>query len=466
MSAAKHVTTITNKRIYDYYNANKNVNIESMNLILLDFMEQLGNDMTKVLSNSVFGEILSNVKDIKLQVNSINDNFTLKLQEHNKSFIETTKLVIGMASSENNDKVTQLLNRNTDSFIERINTSIPKTQEETNKKIQDSLLSFQKTINEDIKSYLSSNNSETSLKEFISTLDSKILTMQQPIYTFISSNQEQLNTKLNSLRDDSVLNKTANEKVMCDLNDFLTKYKTSSQFKGQCSENMLGNILNKMYPTAEVINTTALKASGDFLLKRTGKQTILLENKNYEANVNLDEIKKFLRDVNEQKTHAIMMSQYSGIVSKPNGFIEINDGKVIIYLHNVDYSQERIKMAIDVIDNLSERLDEISNVDDNDGYVIKKDVLDSINDQFQLFISQKEIIITTIKETNKKLLSQIEDMKIPDLSLFLNDKYASIQNQQFVCELCNLPFQNKRSLAAHKKVHKGAKVSETEINIL
>jgi hypothetical protein len=432
----------------------------------LDFMEQLGNDMTKVLSNSVFGEILSNVKDIKLQVNSINDNFTLKLQEHNKSFIETTKMVIGMASSENNDKVTQLLNRNTDSFIERINTSIPKTQEETNKKIQDSLLSFQKTINEDIKSYLSSNNSESSLKEFISTLDSKILTMQQPIYTFISSNQEQLNTKLNSLRDDSVLNKTANEKVMCDLNDFLTKYKTSSQFKGQCSENMLGNILNKMYPTAEVINTTALKASGDFLLKRTGKQTILLENKNYEANVNLDEIKKFLRDVNEQKTHAIMMSQYSGIVSKPNGFIEINDGKVIIYLHNVDYSQERIKMAIDVIDNLSERLDEISNVDDNDGYVIKKDVLDSINDQFQLFISQKEIIITTIKETNKKLLSQIEDMKIPDLSLFLNDKYASIQNQQFVCELCNLPFQNKRSLASHKKIHKGSKVIETEINVL
>ena len=452
---AKHITTISNKRIYDYYNANKNVNIESMNLILLDFMEQLGNDMTKVLSNSVFGEILSNVKEIKQQVHSLNDQISLKIQEHNNSFIETTKLVIGMASSENNEKVAQLLNRNTDSFIERINSSIPKTQEESNKKIQESLFSFQKTINEDIKNYLSSTHSETSLKDFICSLDSKILAIQQPIYTFISSNQEQLNTKLNSLRDESVLNKSANEKVMSDLNDFLTKYKTSSQFKGQCSENMLGNILNKMYPTAEVINTTALKASGDFILKRAGKQTILLENKNYEANVNLDEIKKFLRDVNEQKTHAIMMSQFSGIVSKPNGFIEINDGKVIIYLHNVDYSQERIKMAIDVIDNLSERLEEISNVDDNDGYVIKKDVLDRINDQFQLFLSQKEMIITTVKETNKKLLSQIEDMKMPDLSLFLNDKYASIQNQQFACEVCNLPFQNKRSLAAHKKIHKG-----------
>jgi hypothetical protein len=461
-----HAITINNKRIHDYYKTNTNVNIETMNLILLDFMEQLGNDMTKILSNTVFGEILKNVTDIKQQVLSLNDNFSLKLQEHNKSFLETTKLVIGMSSNENTDKITQLLNRNTDSFIERLNSTIPKSQEETSKKLQECLSTFQKTINDDIKTFLSTNNSISSLKEFISSLDSKITTMQQPIYTFISSNQDQLNVKLTSLREETLINKTGNEKIMGELNDFLSKYKTSSQFKGQCSENMLGNILNKMYPTGEVINTTALKASGDFLLKRIGKQNILLENKNYEANVNLDEIKKFLRDVNEQKTHGIMMSQYSGIVSKPNGFIEINDGKVIIYLHNVDYSQDKIKMAIDVIDILSERLEEISNVEEIDGYIVKKDVLDKINDQFQLFLNQKEIVLTTLRESNKKLISQIEDMKLPDLSLYLNDKYASIQNQQFSCEICNLPFQNKRSLAAHKKVHKSNKHGEIELNIL
>ena len=65
---------------------------------------------------------------------------------------------------------------------------------------------------------------------------------------------------------------------------------------------------------------------------------------------------------------------------------------------------------------------------------------------------------------NKKLLTQVEDMKLPDLSLYLNDKYASIQNQQFCCELCNLPFQNKRSLAAHKKIHK-IKGTDEEITI-
>ena len=462
MDKNKNVITINNKRIYDYYNANPNINIETMNLILLDFIEQLGNDMTKILSTTVFGEILSNVKEIKQQVNSLNDNLALKLQEHNKSFIETTKMVIGMASNENTDKIIQLLNRNTDSFIDKINISIPKTQEDTTKKIQEHLSVFQRTINDDIKSYLSTNNSESSLKEFISTLDSKIMTIQQPIYTFISSSQEQLNTRLNTIREDSLSTKSSNDKIMSELNDFLSKYKTSSQFKGQCSENMVGNILNKMFPTAEVINTTALKASGDFILKRQGKSTILLENKNYEANVNIDEIKKFLRDINEQKTNGIMMSQFSGIVSKPNGFIEIHDGKVLIYLHNVDYSPDKIKMAIDIIDNLYEKLEEISNVEEIDGIVIKKDVLDRINDQFQTFLSQKEMVLTTVKELQKKLTIQVEEMKMPDLSLFLNDKYASIQNQQFCCEVCNLPFQNKRSLAGHKKIHKGYKSSSDD----
>ena len=217
---------------------------------------------------------------------------------------------------------------------------------------------------------------------------------------------------------------------------------------------MVETILNKMYPTAEIINATAFKASGDFIIKRTDGPDIMIENKNYEANINIDEIKKFIRDANEVKTHAIMMSQFSGIVSKPNGFIEINDGKVLIYLHNVDYSQDKIKMAIDIIDNLSVKLDEISNLEENSGYTISKDSLERINDEYQKFQNQKETLTITVKDMNKKLLSQLDDFKLPNLSVYLNDKFASIQNQQHICEFCNAPFQTKRSLASHKKIHK------------
>jgi hypothetical protein len=425
-----------------------------MNLILLGFLEQLNNDISKLSNLTATGEILNCVKDIKHGLATISDSVVLNLNEHNARFLETTKLVIGMASSENTDKIMQLLNRNTDSFIERLNTSIPKTQDDASRRIQDSLAAAQAAIQTDIKGFLSSNNSDTTLKEFMVALEQRLTQQQQPLCAYITAQQDQLAAQLSNIKDDALVNRTVSDKLFTELGEFLSKYKSSSQFKGQCSENMLEAVLNKLMPTADVANTTAIKASGDFIIRREDKPTILIENKNYERNVNPEETKKFLRDVVEQRCSGIMMSQFSGIASKPNGFIEIHDTNVLVYLHNVDYSPDKIKMAIDVIDNLSVKLESISAQEETTGIVIKKDVLDRINEQFQTFMTQRDAVLATLRESHKKTVSQIEDMKLPELSLFLNDKYASIQNQQFLCDVCNAAFTTKRSLASHKKMHK------------
>ena len=252
------MTTISvdNKRIYDFYNQHPNISFETMNLLLLDFIKELDTDMSKVLSNTLFGEILGTVKEIKHQVNSLNDSFSLKIHEYNKEFLENLKLVIGVSNSENTDKISQLLNKSTDSFVEKISIAIPKTQEETSYKIQENLQAFKHSINTDIERYLSTSNSESNLKEFISTLDNKLNSIQQPIYTLISSNQENIYNRLDTIKEETLSNKTNNDKVIHQMSEFLNKYKSSSQFKGQCSENQIENILNKMYPTAEIINTT------------------------------------------------------------------------------------------------------------------------------------------------------------------------------------------------------------------
>jgi hypothetical protein len=445
---------IKNKRLHDFYSANPHINFEAMNLILLGFLEQLNNDISKLSNLTATGEILNCVKDIKHGLATISDSVVLNLNEHNARFLETTKLVIGMASSENTDKIMQLLNRNTDSFIERLNTSIPKTQDDASRRIQDSLAAAQAAIQTDIKGFLSSNNSDTTLKEFMVALEQRLTQQQQPLCAYITAQQDQLAAQLSNIKDDALVNRTVSDKLFTELGEFLSKYKSSSQFKGQCSENMLEAVLNKLMPTADVANTTAIKASGDFIIRREDKPTILIENKNYERNVNPEETKKFLRDVVEQRCSGIMMSQFSGIASKPNGFIEIHDTNVLVYLHNVDYSPDKIKMAIDVIDNLSVKLESISAQEETTGIVIKKDVLDRINEQFQTFMTQRDAVLATLRESHKKTVSQIEDMKLPELSLFLNDKYASIQNQQFLCDVCNAAFTTKRSLASHKKMHK------------
>jgi hypothetical protein len=448
--------TLTNKRVYDFYTANPHISFESMNLVLLDLIEQLHNDISKVSAATATAEILACVREIHNGVSTLGDTLALKLHDTNKSFIETTKLVIGMASSENADKITQLLNRNTDTFIERINTSIPKMNDESNRRIQQMLGDVHHSLQNDMRTLLDStrNKDEVHDRGILEALETKLMKQQQPLFSYISANQDQIISHISGIKETAVIGQAASDKLFSELGEFLGKYRSSSQFKGQCSENMLETVLNKLYPTADIANTTAAKASGDFIMKREDRPTIMIENKNYERNVNLDEVKKFLRDVTDLQCSGIMMSQFSGIASKPNGFIEVHDSNVLIYLHNVDYSPEKIKMAVDVIDNLTSKLETIAAHEEQTGIVIRKDVLDRINEQFQFFMAQKEALLCVMRESHKKIISQIDELRLPDLSAFLNDKYASIQNQQFVCDICNLSFTNRRSLASHRKLHK------------
>ena len=440
--------TMNNQRIYTFYKENPNIQIETMNILLIDFLQNIGKDISQTMSHVIFGEIQSDIKHMKTEVKNLNDTFAVKLHEHNREYIENIKNYIALASNDNNEKMVQVLDKNTESFMNKMKSSIPNSSDI----MKDQLKQLHESMKEDIRGFVSSTNKEQDYKGFIDSIDSKITTLQQPIYNAISVNQEKMDTKLQDIKNEAHLTKQSNDSVIQELNQFLSKYKTSSQYKGQFSENMLETTLNQMYPTGEVKDTRSHKAAGDFMLFREEQDTIMIENKNYESNVNIDEIKKFLRDVNEQKTHAIMMSQFSGIATKPNGFIEIHDNKVIIYLHHVDYSSDKIKMAIDIIDNLSLRLNDIDT--NKEGYTISKDSLERINTEYQCFIKQRESLQMTIKDMTKKLSSQLDSLKLPNLSHYLSDKFASLENTQFICDVCNMQFQTKRSLASHKKIHK------------
>lgn len=463
---SSHTITIKNKKIYDFYTSNPTINIEAMNLLLIKFIEELGTDMSKMLTNTIQGEILNNVKEIRNELSTIGNNISLKVQEYNKQFIENIKLIMSVSSNENTEKIALLINKTMDSLIERLSFTLPNIQEETNKKIQDNLDRFQKLINDDIRNFLYNNHSDKNLKEFISTLEHKMQISQQPIFSIINSNQELIKNNIHSLKEDYTNIQSVNNKLYGELNEFLSRYKSSSQYKGQVSEFVMEELVNRLYPTGEIVNTSSQTACCDLLLKRENKPKILFENKNYKRNVDVDEIKKFLRDIAENKCCGIMISQHSGIVGKPDYFIELHDGNVIVYLHNVEYSGEKIKMAVDIIDNLYDKLITITSKETLQGITIKKECLDKINDEYQFFISQKETICNTVRDMSKKLLSHLDDLKMPELSEYLKDKYASVQNQEFVCDVCNTAFSNKRALASHKKLHKSKKEQVTPQNIV
>lgn len=436
---AEYNLTINNKKIFDFFKNNPNIDFEAMTLLMIDFIEKFNTDSQKTLSDAVNKEVLNSIKHLET-----------KCYDVNKEYIENIRMIVKLNSKEETDKITQLLTKNTEQFVDKLKITLPNSEN----KIQESLTSINKTIISELKEHIT-NNSFNNM--FLQTFDKKLEALQQPIITLITNHQEQITKKL-TLEE---IDKSKQESLFNELGDFLNKWKNSPAHKGNYGQNMLESVLNNSYPSAEVLNTSGTKASGDFMLKRDGKYSILIENKDYKNNVNIDEIKKFLRDINEQQTHGIFLSQSSGIISKPNYYIDIYEGKILVYLHNVEYNPDIIKSAVNIIDNLAPRIDAVV----CKGITISSDMINNINSDYQIFNSKKIQIINTAKNIQKQLLVQIDELVFPTIAEWLDNKGISNTQSSYKCEICNAVFPTQRALASHGKKHKNININSNENTI-
>jgi hypothetical protein len=212
---------------------------------------------------------------------------------------------------------------------------------------------------------------------------------------------------------------------------------------------MLESILIKLYPSSEIINTTGQISSGDFILKRNNQVKILIENKNYESNVPKREIDKFILDVETQNCSGIMISQHSGISFKKNFEIDINNGNILIYIHNMNYESDKIVIACDIIDNLSYKIKELNGTDEH--VKISSNILQLINEQYQRFIEKKELIISQLNNNTKQIIESLKDLELSELNNILSNKFASSKISNYKCEICNNYLGNSLlSLSRHK----------------
>jgi hypothetical protein len=343
-----------------------------------------------------------------------------------------------------------------------LNEIIPRSK----KQLHDSISVFQKSISDDTAKLLSSVNKDETLSTFLATFEIKSNNLLQPLFSFMNASEERINKNVSSIKETG--NFSAQDKIMNELSEFLGKYKNSS-YKGQFGENQLESVLNQLFPSGEVLNTTGIKASCDFRINRSNLPTILIETKNYDRNVTLDEVKKFIRDIEEQKCHGVFLSQHSGITSKQNFQIDIKGSNILVYVHNVDYCPHTIKIATDIIDSLSCKIAEVE--EDVDEICIPKEILEEINKEYSKFIERKSSIIDILKDFYKKLSNEIDEIKFPTLSKYLVSKCGSIlnnENETILCNICNkFEATNNRSLGAHQKgCRKKHKAIQNDSNIV
>jgi hypothetical protein len=189
----------------------------------------------------------------------------------------------------------------------------------------------------------------------------------------------------------------------------------------------------------------------DFLFKRMNKPIIYIENKFDSMNIDEEITIDFINHSNNNKHNGILVSHNSGIVNKYDYEIQIYDGHIFVFLQNTNFDIDKIKNAINIIDVLYEKL-EIMNSNSNI-YNISNEVLNEINQEFQLFLVQKNDIHECLKDMNKKISAKIENLKFSSLEKYLSTKIDNVKKTgQHRCSLCNNYTSNTlKGIAAHKR---------------
>lgn len=244
-----------------------------------------------------------------------------------------------------------------------------------------------------------------------------------------------------------------------DLKNFLEKQKNSTK-KGKESENKLGITLNQAYPNDVIKDKSNESKACDYLLERQGKPDILFENKDYQTNVPNEELRKFIRDIEHQNKHGIMLSQNSGIQNKHNFQIDIHMNKIVVFVHYVRYDECKIRIAVNIIDHLHHVLE--TQHKSKDSTYISNCQLSEINKEYLHFIGQKKQLIEMCKKNHKEQLKQIEDFEMPNLTSLLNNIFTNVDHLSFTCNICNnFNAKNKRALITHQ--NKCKKISNLNV---
>jgi hypothetical protein len=389
---------------------------------------------------------------------------TNKLIENKKEHLEYMNLILSNNALSNYEKIESIMEKQNETLISKttsiITEVIPKTHDTYQQKVESGIANLSSIITERTKELMETitkDTPENSIKEYLTQiethLDRTIQSIQQPIYSFIQSSEQRTNNDLQGLKEKLITHTAGQDTLALDLREFLNKYKYNSSMKGNVSETELFYILQQLFPTDEVLDCRGETATCDYRVNRLNKakQPILFENKDYTRSANTEEVNKFCRDVALQRCHGIFLSQNSNITYKNDFHIDLVDGLVLVYLCNVQYNREKIRIAIDIIDNLAPKMEYISKISTKlNGFHIPKEDLDTLLEEYAEFNSKKTQLTEMIRNSTKQTIEKIEELQFCALKRVLTKNGALKPDEELKCKFCDsFSGKNKASLAAH-----------------
>ena len=452
---------ITHPRIVGFFNEHKSLQPEETIIKFIDIMESLHENMNKTMNNSVVTEILDSIKSMHGKIDTVSNNvnkitgdtqtqFSLKMTEFKQDYIRELEKVLTCNVS---DKIEPLFKEQNSSLFDRTESMlgklIPKNEAAVAESIKEIVREFQDAVASDTRTALSQTIDRNSFSEYIAGFDKKmadtVSASQTILNEAIRTTEQRLESKMDNIKELSTASNTATTTLHGSVNGLLQKFENSSA-KGKLSENLILNVIEQVYPSAEITAVGKTKETGDIMVERMHKPKVLVENKIWNRSVVQAEVVKFIRDIEVQNCCGIFLSQNGKITTKENYEINIHNGNVLVYVHDVHNDADKIKLAFDIVDHLKDKLDEFSGAGGEES--ISKEMLEYINAEFQNFTASKTALMKLAKDFNKKFLKQVEEIKMPTLEDYLSTKYAFSSNK-FVCEYCGFVGKNQQSKSAH-----------------
>ena len=446
MSSTKYI--LTSVKAIEFFEKNPSFDFNLMNEILVDLIQRITTTAQQSIS----------VNEVKVLLNTINNkvNQIDTTLGHNNKMIQMTYDHIGeqktfyveqmksLFERDKNSDVLSLIRESNHSFLDKATYTIlqqfPKLGEQI-KTIQQEVVNDSQVVLQRIYEKNEHANLEPILQNQYQIMTNKMMSMLQNVFSqesvFYQNNME--------------------------LRNFLEKQKNSNR-KGKESEDKLQGCLNHAFPNGNIIEKSGEGKAGDYWLERQEKPVILFENKDYQTNVPNEEIKKFIRDVEYQNKHGVMISQHSGIQNKNDFHIDIHMNQILVYVHYGNYDETKLKMAVNLIDHLDNIMEKHVNKEGQTSISIEQ--LSIINKEYLQFIGQKKQLIESCKKQHKDHLKQLEDFEMPQLTTMLNGIFTNVDQLSFKCDICNqFNAKNKRALITHqnkcKKIMAAAQVLST-----
>jgi hypothetical protein len=479
--SAEKCIKITNRNVIAFYEENKHLDINSLNLLFIEIMKSLSSNLTSKMTSTVNSRILDIVTEMSNNMNTLKMEMVMKLHESKKEYMDDIRLHLSNTSLSSNEKITGLIERSNENLMNKtkllISELIPETQKTTSMQLENQMRSLCGAISADTQKLVSLySKDEGGKQQFTDSLEDHlnkmITTMQQPIFSVINNNNDRSLDNFNALKESLTAQKEEQLKLSKELNDFLNRYKNNSQVKGNVGETELMQILMQLMPSDEIIRVSNQTAACDVRVNRHGglKPTILFECKDYVAPVDRIEVAKFERDLQEQKCHGVLVSCKTGISLRKPFEISIINGLIHVYVPFWDFSVDKLKVAIDIIDNLHMRLLVLEKQEKEGNIYVTSEDYDELLREFNEFADMKNKAIEMLNEFTKKLKSSIESIQLPRYGSWFT-AHGSLEAVDLTCAQCrNFIGKNRTSLAAHMRrcrvgtVDRGVVVEDVDLD--